>query len=220
MTRLGEIVGPRVRAVPAGPGQVAYLQSCLEGATGYHRLTEGAPADSGAAARLLADAEADEARRVFLLLPRRAGPALGLLDLELHQPEPRVAHLVLLLLREAVQGLGLGREVVEGLKEALAAAGFFALRLSVGDENPGAREFWERVGAEPVGRLGRGVTVYELSLSRGEGPGPRSPDPSTAAAGAGIIETRAGRPRTPSQMLRRATEPNPTWNKNGKGSDE
>ena len=219
MTHLGNIACPRVRAVPARPEEVKELQFCLDGTPRYHRLTQGTRADPGAAARLLDDAAADPSRRVFLLWPRRAGPPLGVLDLELHQPEPLVAHVGLLLLREAVQGLGLGREVVEGLARALARAGFAALRLSVGDENPGARAFWEGMGAEPVGRLDRGVTVYELRLSPDERR-PIPPHPSTAATGSATFDARPARPRMPSQMLRRTTEPNPTWNRNKKGSDE
>ncbi len=164
MTAILKISSSRVRALPASHGRAAELQACLDGAPGYFELTEGAPASPDAALRLLAEAEADPERRVFLVEGREGGQPLGVLDLYLHHPEPGVAHVGLLLLREAVQGRGLGREVVEGLARALAAAGFTALRLSVGDENPGAREFWERLGAEPVGRLDRGVSVYELPL--------------------------------------------------------
>lgn len=160
-----EISCPRVRALPASRAHVPELQACLDGARGYFEQTEGAPAAADAALRLVAETEADEERRVFLLAPRQGGPALGVLDLYLRHPEPDVAHVGLLLLREAVRGRGLGREVVEELSRALAAAGFTALRLSVGDENAGARAFWERLGAEAVGRLDRGIRVYELRLS-------------------------------------------------------
>lgn len=157
-----ELSSPRVRAVPASRERAAELQACLDAAPGYFELVEGAPAPPDAALRLLADAEADPERQVLLLEPPGGGPPLGLLDLYLHHPEPRVAHVGLLLLREAVQGRGLGREVVEALARALAASEFTALRASVGDENPGARAFWERLGFEPVGRIDQGVTVFEL----------------------------------------------------------
>jgi RimJ/RimL family protein N-acetyltransferase len=159
-----DISGARVRAVPATRERAAELQACLDGAPGYFEQLEGAPASPDAARQLLADAEADPERQVLLLEPRAGGPPLGVLDLYLHHPEPGVAHVGLLLLREAVQGQGLGREVVEELSRALAAAGFTALRASVADETPGARAFWERIGAAPVGRLDRGVTVYEVRL--------------------------------------------------------
>jgi ribosomal protein S18 acetylase RimI-like enzyme len=161
---LPEIATGRLRALPATVEQAPLLQACLAAAPDYFVRTEGVPADADAARRLLQDAEADPERRVFLLRPTAGGPALGVLDLYLHQPEPGVAHVGLLLLREAVQGRGLGRELVEALEGALGEAGFSALRLSVGDESPAARAFWEALGFEPAGRLERGVTVYEKRL--------------------------------------------------------
>ena len=162
-----ELSTARIRAVAAGRERAPEVQACLEGAPGYFEQTEGAPPPPDAGLRLLADAEGDPERQVLLLEGRQGGPPLGILDLYLHQPEPAVAHVGLLLLREAMQGRGLGRELVEALARALAAAGFTALRASVADETPGAREFWEQLGAEAVGRLDRGVTVYELRLGEG-----------------------------------------------------
>jgi ribosomal protein S18 acetylase RimI-like enzyme len=171
---LPHIATARIRALPAAIEHAALLQACLDAAPDYFTRTDGAPADAGAARRLLGDAEADPERVVFLLLPSPGhGPAagdasapgaLGVLDLYLHQPEPGVAHVGLLLLREAVQGRGLGRELVEALERALASSGFSALRASVGDENPAAQAFWERLGFAPAGRLGAGVTVHEKLL--------------------------------------------------------
>jgi GNAT superfamily N-acetyltransferase len=159
-----ELSGPRIRTLPATPERAAELQACLEGAPGYFERVEGGPAAPDAAVRLLDEAEADPERRVLLLAPPGGGAPMGILDLCLHQPEPGVVHVALLLLREAVQGRGLGREVVEALSRALAGAGFTELRASVGDENPGAQAFWQRVGFAPVGRLDRRVTVYALGL--------------------------------------------------------
>ena len=162
---LPELATARLRALPATAAHAGELQACLEGAPEYFARTEGGPADADAARRLLLEAEADPERRVFLLVGAPGGPgAVGVLDLYLHQPEPGVAHVGLLLLREAVQGRGLGRELVEALERALGAAGFSALRLSVGDESPSARAFWEALGFEAAGRLAGGVTVYERRL--------------------------------------------------------
>jgi ribosomal protein S18 acetylase RimI-like enzyme len=162
---LPPIEGPRVRAVLASAEQAGQLQACLEGAPDYFTLTEGAPPGPDAAERLLADASGDDLRRVYLLVPVVGGPAVGVLDLYLHHPEPGVAHVALLLFRESCQGLGYGKETTAALEEALLRGGYSALRLSVGDENPEARAFWERMGFAAVGRLDRGVTVYEKRLS-------------------------------------------------------
>jgi ribosomal protein S18 acetylase RimI-like enzyme len=161
---LPPIEGSRVRAVAARRADAAQIQACLEGAPDYFARTEGSPPGADAAERLLADAEGDDLRRVYLLAPHVGGPAVGVLDLYLHHPERGVAHVALLLFREACQGLGYGKETTAALEDALLRAGYSALRLSVGDENPEAKAFWQRIGFAEVGRLDRGVSVYEKRL--------------------------------------------------------
>ncbi len=156
--------GAGFRARRATPGDAAALQGVMDAARDYFELTEGAPAPPGAAQALLLDAEADEARRVYLLGPPGGGAPLGFLELHLHQPEPGVAHVGVLVLRPEARGRGRGGEVVDALAAALRGEGFTALRASVGDENEGAHAFWERMGFEPAGRLDGGVTVYEKRL--------------------------------------------------------
>jgi ribosomal protein S18 acetylase RimI-like enzyme len=151
--------GPRLTAVPIGQ-RVREAQAALEGAPDYFLRTDGALPGPDAAAELAAEMDADGDRKVFALVPR-AGPAVGVLDLYLHHPEPGVVHVGLLLFREACQGLGYGRETVGALEHAVARGGFSAIRASVGDENEGAAAFWERMGFESAGRLRDGVTVYE-----------------------------------------------------------
>jgi len=164
--------GPRLLALPATGAHAPHIQSCFEGAPDYFVRTEGAPPEADAAAQLLADAEVDEQRQVFVLAPRSGGPAAGVLDLLLDYPEPETAQIVLLLFRESCQGLGYGRETTAVLEAALAGRGFRALRLSVVDENPGAQAFWEQLGFAEVGRLDRGVSVYEKVLERRAGASP------------------------------------------------
>ncbi len=156
--------GPRLLAIPATGTHAAQIQSCFDGAPDYFARGGGGPPGPGAAIQLLADAEVDSQRRVYVLVPRAGGPAVGLLDLMLDYPEPEVAQIVLLLFREACQGLGYGRETNAAVEAALSARGYRALRLSVVDENAEARAFWERQGFAVVGRLDRGVTVYEKAI--------------------------------------------------------
>src|SRR5512140_482337 len=163
-TELPPIDGPRVRAVPATAALATQIQACFEGAPDYFARTEGGPPGADAAERLLADAEGDELRKVYALVPVVGGPAVGVLDLYLDHPEPGVAHIALLLFREACQGLGYGKETTAALEQVLARAGFDTLRLSVGDENPDAKAFWQRIGFAEVGRLDRAVTVYEKRI--------------------------------------------------------
>jgi len=161
---LPPLSGPRLGGREATRPDEAALQACLEAAPGWFELTEGGPAAPDAAARLLDEAEADPARRVLLLWSRPGGRPLGVLDLWLDQPEPGTAHVGLLLVAEAWQGQGYGAEAAAALERALAAAGYRLLRLSVGDENPGAHAFWARLGFAPIGRLDGGVTLYEKPL--------------------------------------------------------
>ncbi len=160
------IEGSRIRAIPAAAAHASQIQACLEGAPDYFSRTEGAPPRPDAARALLADAEGDDLRRVYVLAPAAGGLAVGVLDLYLQHPEPGVAHVALLLFRESCQGLGYGKETTAALEQALARAGYHTLRLSVGDENPEAKAFWERIGFAEVGRLDRGVSVYEKRIGR------------------------------------------------------
>lgn len=164
-TELPPIEGPRVRGLAATAALIPQIQACFEGAPDYFARTEGGPPGAEAAARLVADAEGDELRRVYALVPVVGGPAVGVLDVYLHHPEPKVAHVALLLFRESCQGLGYGKETTAALEEALVRRGYQTLRLSVGDENPEARAFWERIGFAEIGRLDRGVSVFEKKIS-------------------------------------------------------
>jgi ribosomal protein S18 acetylase RimI-like enzyme len=163
-TEIPPIEGPRVRAVLARGALVSQIQACFEGAPDYFARTEGGPPGPDAAARLVADAEGDDLRRVYALVPVTGGPAVGVLDVYLHHPEPGVAHVALLLFRESCQGLGYGKETTAALEDALVRCGYRTLRLSVGDENPEARAFWERIGFAEIGRLDRGVAVLERPI--------------------------------------------------------
>jgi RimJ/RimL family protein N-acetyltransferase len=154
----------RLRAIPATGAQAPGIQACFDATPDYFLRTSGHPPGPDDAVRLLADAEADPDRRVFLLVLRSGGRALGVLDLHLDYPEPGAAHIGLLLVRQACQGMGFGKEATAALESALRRCGYRTLRLSVGDENPGARAFWEHIGFAEAGRLDRGVTVYEKPL--------------------------------------------------------
>jgi ribosomal protein S18 acetylase RimI-like enzyme len=155
---------PRLVARTAGADDVPALQEVLSGAPTYHELVDGAPAGPDAAGSLIADAEADAERVLLVLWPAAGGPAAGVVDVQLHWPEPGSAHVRLLLLRESLQGRGLGREASAGLEEALRGEGFRALRLSVTGGNREARAFWERVGFAEVERLAAGDTLHEKLL--------------------------------------------------------
>ncbi|HSN15805.1 MAG TPA: GNAT family N-acetyltransferase [Anaeromyxobacteraceae bacterium] len=154
----------RVVGLPASREDAEVLQSCLDGAPDYFERLQGCCAEPDSAERLLDEAEADAARRILVLRLRKSGAAAGLLDLDLGRGGPGTAHVVLLLLREALQGMGLGAEVVRAAEDRLRADGLALVTLAVCDENPGARDFWERMGYETSARVDRGVTLFEKRL--------------------------------------------------------
>jgi ribosomal protein S18 acetylase RimI-like enzyme len=164
MTDVPAIGTQRLVAILARGEDVPVLQAVLDASPAYHVLTEGAPARPEAASELFADAEADPDRVLWVLRLREEPLPAGLLDVQLHWPDPGAAHVRLLLLCPSFQGRGLGSEAVEALENLLRAHGFRAVRLSVPHENPGARAFWERVGYAPAAELEERVTVYEKVL--------------------------------------------------------
>jgi len=164
MTAGAFIETERLRATLAGPDDVSAVQAVLEATPAYHCLTEGKPAGPEAGLEIYADAEADADRLLWLLRLREGGLAAGLLDVQLHWPEPGAAHVRLLLVRQTLQGRGLGREAAGALEALLREQGFRALRLSVTGENTGARAFWERVGYAEAAFLEDRVTVFEKLL--------------------------------------------------------
>ena len=140
------------------------LQACLDGAPDYFERLQGCSAEPDTAQRLLEEAEADATRRVLLLRLRAGGTAAGLLDLNLARGGPGTAHVVLLLLREGLQGMGLGGELVRATEDRLRERGLAVITLAVCDEHPEARDFWERMGYEIAARVDRGVTLLEKRL--------------------------------------------------------
>lgn len=140
------------------------LQACLDGAPDYFERLQGCSAEPDTAQRLLEEAEADATRRVLLLRLRAGGTAAGLLDLNLARGGPGTAHVVLLLLREGLQGMGLGGELVRATEDRLRERGLAVITLAVCDEHPEARDFWERMGYRIAARVDRGVTLLEKRL--------------------------------------------------------
>lgn len=73
------------------------------------------------------------------------------------------AHLHIDLLPEA-QGRGLGRRLIETLRDALRARGVSGLHLTASTENTGALAFYPRVGFTPLPSH-EGVQAFGLSLA-------------------------------------------------------
>ncbi len=154
-------LGP-LRATAAGENAAAAVEYCVRAALDYFRRTDGSSTPERIAHDRLAEALADDARRLFVLTPPD-GPPCGLLDLALDWPEPGEVTLALLVLAHQERGRGLGREVVGDLIALLRNSGYRTLRLGVAPGEEAAARFWSSVGLSVYGRS-KGVHLFELSL--------------------------------------------------------
>ena len=141
--------------------------------------------------------------------PRSGGTAVGVLDLYLHHPEPGVAHVGLLLFRESCQGHRLRRGDGGRARARARARRLRRAAVSVGDENPGAQAFWERIGFAEMGRLDGGVAVYERPLADAREPrrrtgGRRRLPPCSVRPPAAAVGAALGRGAGPSGARGRA----------------
>ena len=149
-------------AVLADEGALTRVAACVRGAADYFRRADHDRSPDRIAAEALAEALADDQRLLFVLEDAASEP-VGLLDLALDAPAPQEVTIALLGLARHRRGLGLGREVVEGLFAALDAAGFERVRLGVAPGEAQAAGFWAAVGMWPCGEDG-GVRLFERPL--------------------------------------------------------
>ncbi|GAA2992210.1 N-acetyltransferase [Streptomyces fulvorobeus] len=86
-----------------------------------------------------------ETHQVFVAADPATGQVLGFYALIVSPPE-----LDLLFVGDAAQGLGIGRRLVDHLREEARRAGLTAVRIV---SHPPAEGFYRGVGAEPVGTV-------------------------------------------------------------------
>lgn len=93
----------------------------------------------------------EEYRKEFLIL-RDQGKAIGTVELHLNYPDLSHAYIGLLLLREELQGRGLGRACYEAVEKYVCDRyGAKCIRLGVSDEND-VSGFWSKLGFRSNGR--------------------------------------------------------------------
>ncbi|MBI5548461.1 MAG: GNAT family N-acetyltransferase [Deltaproteobacteria bacterium] len=154
---LGQLV-----AVLADEASFEQVTTGVRGALDYFQRTERDGSAAHIAAERLGEALADPSRQLYVLEDPAKGP-VGMLDLALNAPTPGEATLALLVLDQRRRGQGIGREIVETLFAALAAAGFERVRLGVAPGETQAAHFWSAVGMWPCGE-DRGVKLFERPL--------------------------------------------------------
>ena len=91
-------------------------------------------------------------RRVYALVPVVGGPAVGVLDVYLHHPEPGVAHVGAAALPRVVPGLGYGKETTAAFEERSALRKSRRSGSRWATRTRRARAFWERIGFAEMGR--------------------------------------------------------------------
>jgi len=157
-------LGP-LRATAAGEDAAAAVEGCVRAALDYFRRADGSGSPERIAHDRLAEALADDTRRLFLLAPGDAAPC-GLLELALDWPEPGEVTLALLVLAGSERGRGLGRELMRDLLALLRYSGYRTLRLGVAPGEEAAARFWSSLGLSEYGPS-KGVRLFELSLESG-----------------------------------------------------
>jgi len=163
MARALELALHTVAARPLSTDDAERLQALLVRCRAYFRQADGRVPGKHAALERLSDALGDEHARLFGFTAPGDPGLCGILELRLHEPQPREVTIVLLLLAPEVRRQGLGREIVEGVAQMLAAAGYRSMHLGVQGHEAAARAFWSGLGFLPEGRE-RGVTRYVRPL--------------------------------------------------------
>ncbi|WP_026234505.1 GNAT family N-acetyltransferase [Calidithermus timidus] len=105
--------------------------------------------------------EQDPRRRVLLL--ERDGEVVGYLDYKLPYPEEGAATISLLLIREDLQGQGLGARALGELESQIKGQVGRLFAVVYGD-NPAARRFWLRQGFAHLRDGGPSLSWYVKEL--------------------------------------------------------
>ena len=98
------------------------------------------------------------------------GVPVALLSHLEHYPKNGISWLGLLLVHKNNQGQGVGTKIVEALVKWAAEHGFYAMQLSVQDNNLSAVEFWQDVGFSIIDKtpgVVAGVEFMNLTMERG-----------------------------------------------------
>lgn len=99
----------------------------------------------------------------LVVRPEAGGDIVAIVDLTLGMIDPKVGHLGLFQVANAVQGTGLAHQLYQALEAWMVEQGMEAIRLGVLTTNPRGAAFWTRHGYQAVrhrsSELGTGRTV-------------------------------------------------------------
>ena len=95
------------------------------------------------------------------------GKLIAVLDLIENYPQEGVAYIGFFMMRKALQGRGIGTELIDGLLNELRQSGWRKVRLAVDKGNPQSKAFWEKNGFVLTGEeMPHGDSAY-LPMERG-----------------------------------------------------
>lgn len=143
---------------PERDHDVEALQALLESAPDYSRRITGndpRPSDSREVLEALPPG-LDPRRKLDIgLWSEDSGQLLGFADVLHGWPQPRVAHIGLLVVHGAHRGRGLGSQLHDGVVERAVQRGDVdILRLGIVATNaPVAEPFWQALGYRPTGEV-------------------------------------------------------------------
>jgi RimJ/RimL family protein N-acetyltransferase len=145
---------------------VALVQSVLEDAPAFFRMSHGDVARADEAERLFRELPPGgrvEDKRVWLV--EVEGEAVGVVELARNWPNVDTAIIGLLLLRERAQRRGIATKALALLEDEMRAMGHARARIAVIEENAGALAFWRARGFIETGERKPHVIVFEKVLA-------------------------------------------------------
>jgi GNAT superfamily N-acetyltransferase len=132
------------------------IQALLESNAGYTERVSGRPPARGDGLEVLRDGPPDlKPDQKHCFGAWRDGTLIGVADVLQSWPNPQTAHIGLLLVHGAHEGMGAGRALHDHLLGVVRGwPGIDTLRLGIVETNAaGAEPFWTKLGYRPTGRV-------------------------------------------------------------------
>lgn len=159
-----------IKLIPASKNDTDCIQKIFEKSPQYFLRISGNIAPQDAAESTLSSLPPGISKdKKHVLLVKKNGDAIGVIDLINGYPEAAVAFIGLLILREDIQGSGVGRKTYEELEMLIRTFHCKKIRLAVVENNP-VFTFWLKMGFQPTGEkkpyLNQGIQSFSVLMEK------------------------------------------------------